>query len=92
MYAQRPCDLESDLYAKNCFLDFVATGDVVFYKHILFTSNISYIKKVKSFPSLKVPHPSGIKCLYFLIHSFYNISMPISLEILWKLMDSPATI
>ena len=30
----------------------------------------------------KVLHPSGLKCIYFLINSFYNVSMPNSVEIL----------
>ena len=30
--------------------------------------------------------------LIILINSFYNVSIPISVEILWKLMASPAKI
>ena len=33
---QWPCDLDFDLYAKKSFLDFVATGDILFHKHRYF--------------------------------------------------------
>ena len=32
---QWPCDLDHDLCAKNSIYDFVATGGIVFHKHIL---------------------------------------------------------
>ena len=37
---QWPCDFDFDLEARNSFLDFVATGDIVFHKHTLIFVNL----------------------------------------------------
>ena len=37
LHGQLPCDLDCDLHVKKeNFLCFVATGDIVFYKHVVF--------------------------------------------------------
>ena len=48
-HGQWPCDLGRDLYAKIAFSDFVATGAILFHKHISFNLKSAPVGKLEDF-------------------------------------------